>query len=125
MGFRYPSRPDVPIFHNLNLTMKPGQTVAFVGPSGSGKSSIVSLIERFYDPEDGMVLVDGVPLQELNLHWWRTQVGIVTQEPTLFLGSVMENIICANSGATEEVAFPRLLSKSFSLLEKFFVAEGS
>ena len=63
-----------PLFPDFNLEIKPGQTVALVGPSGSGKSSVVSLIERFYDLDSGMVLIDGVPLTDLNLHWWRTQV---------------------------------------------------
>jgi ABC-type multidrug transport system fused ATPase/permease subunit len=102
VAFTYPSRKELPIFNDFNLEIKPGQTVALVGPSGSGKSSVVSLIERFYDLDSGMVLIDGVPLTDLNLHWWRTQVGIVTQEPTLFSATVMENILCANENATEE-----------------------
>ena len=72
-----------------------------MGPSGSGKSSVVSLIERFYDVDGGEVLVDGQPLRSLNLHWWRTQVGVVMQEPTLFSASVLENVRWANPEATE------------------------
>jgi ATP-binding cassette subfamily B (MDR/TAP) protein 1 len=102
LSFTYPARPDLPIFRDFNLTIRPGQRVALVGPSGSGKSSIVALIERFYDPSAGEVLVDGVPLKDLQLHSWRKQVGIVTQEPTLFQTTVMENIRCANPSATEE-----------------------
>mmetsp|Transcript_52007 Transcript_52007/g.92801 ORF Transcript_52007/g.92801 Transcript_52007/m.92801 type:complete len:1319 (-) Transcript_52007:1058-5014(-) len=102
VAFRYPSRSDVPIFNDLNLTIKPGQTVALVGPSGSGKSSIISLIERFYDVEGGNITVDGVQLQKLNLQWWREQIGIVTQEPTLFSASVLDNIKYANPAATQE-----------------------
>eukprot|EP00668_Euglena_longa_P028446 GGOE01035670.1.p1 GENE.GGOE01035670.1~~GGOE01035670.1.p1 ORF type:complete len:1106 (-),score=425.26 GGOE01035670.1:761-4078(-) len=102
VAFSYPARPDVPIFSGFNLKVSPGQKVALVGPSGSGKSSIVALIERFYDPDKGVVLVDGVPLPDINLHSWRKQVGIVTQEPTLFQATVLENIRCANPEATEE-----------------------
>ena len=63
-----------PFFTDFNLEAKPGQKVALVGPSGCGKSSVVALIERFYDPDSGDVLIDGVPLRELDLHWWRNQV---------------------------------------------------
>ena len=100
VSFAYPSRHDVPIFHGLDLEIEPGQNVALVGPSGCGKSSIIALMERFYDPDEGAVLVDGVPLRDVNLHWWRRQVGIVTQEPTLFSASILENILCANPQAT-------------------------
>ena len=100
VGFAYPSRRDVPIFRGLDLEIQPGQNVALVGPSGCGKSSVIALLERFYDPDSGALLVDGVPLRDLNLHWWRTQVGIVTQEPTLFSASILENILCANPQAT-------------------------
>ena len=74
VSFRYPSRKDIPIFHEFNLTVKPGEKVALVGPSGSGKSSVVSLIERFYDVDEGEVLIDGVNIKKLNLQWWRDQV---------------------------------------------------
>uniref|UniRef100_A0A7S1NMY1 Bile salt export pump n=1 Tax=Eutreptiella gymnastica TaxID=73025 RepID=A0A7S1NMY1_9EUGL len=100
VAFTYPSRTDVPIFDKLNLSILPGQTVALVGPSGSGKSSIVSLLMRFYDVGSGSITVDGVPITELDLHWWRSQVGIVTQEPTLFSATVFENIQCAHPEAT-------------------------
>eukprot|EP00667_Euglena_gracilis_P000406 EG_transcript_406 len=101
VSFTYPARPDVPIFAGLSLTIEPGQKVALVGPSGGGKSSVVALLERFYDPAGGAVLVDGVPLPEVNLHSWRRQVGVVTQEPTLFQASVLDNIRCADPNATE------------------------
>ena len=75
-------RPDVPVLKGLNLHVKPGQYVALVGSSGCGKSTTVSLIERFYDPIAGEVLVDGVPVSEYNLAQYREHISIVSQEPT-------------------------------------------
>ena len=90
--FCYPSRPEAPVFQDFCLSVPAGKTVALVGESGSGKSTVVSLIERFYDPQGGAVLLDGVDLRELNLHWLRSQVGLVSQEPVLFNLSVADNI---------------------------------
>ena len=90
--FRYPTRPDITVLKNYNLTVEPGQTVAFCGPSGGGKSTCIALIERFYDPTQGQVLLDGVDTKDLNLHWLRSQIGLVGQEPTLFIGTIADNI---------------------------------
>ncbi|GAB9476359.1 Multidrug resistance protein abc superfamily [Globisporangium polare] len=90
--FWYPTRSEVTVLKNYNLTIEAGQTVAFCGPSGGGKSTIISLIERFYDPVDGEILLDGRNTKELNLHWLRSQIGLVGQEPTLFIGTIAENI---------------------------------
>ncbi|RLN71186.1 hypothetical protein BBJ29_009889 [Phytophthora kernoviae] len=90
--FRYPTRPEVTVLRNYNLTIEAGQTVAFCGPSGGGKSTCISLLERFYDPIDGQVLLDGVDTREINLNWLRSQIGLVGQEPTLFIGTIAENI---------------------------------
>ncbi|RLN26288.1 hypothetical protein BBO99_00006616 [Phytophthora kernoviae] len=90
--FRYPTRPEVTVLKNYNLTIEPGQTVAFCGPSGGGKSTCISLLERFYDPIRGQVLLDGVDIKELNVRWLRSQIGLVGQEPTLFTGTIAENI---------------------------------
>ncbi|RAW24405.1 Multidrug resistance 49, partial [Phytophthora cactorum] len=92
VSFRYPTRPEITVLKNYNLTIEAGQTVAFCGPSGGGKSTGVSLIERFYDPIEGQVLLDGVDTKELNLNWLRSQIGLVGQEPTLFIGTIAENI---------------------------------
>lgn len=100
--FTYPSRPDVPIFKNFNLSVAAGTTVALVGESGSGKSTVVSLVERFYDPNQGQVLVDGVDIKTLQLRWLRRQVGLVSQEPVLFGTSIKENIAYAKDDATDE-----------------------
>ncbi|KAJ2732096.1 hypothetical protein IW152_004076 [Coemansia sp. BCRC 34962] len=90
--FSYPSRPDVPILRGFSLDIKPGQKVALVGESGCGKSTTIGLIERFYDPAQGDVLIDGVNIKELNIGTLRQRIGIVTQEPVLFSTSIMQNI---------------------------------
>jgi ATP-binding cassette subfamily B (MDR/TAP) protein 1 len=92
VDFTYPSRPDVPILKKLDLVIEPGTTVALVGQSGSGKSTIVQLIERFYDPLAGSVFLDGHDLKSLNLNSFRQHIGLVSQEPTLFEGSVYDNV---------------------------------
>ena len=94
VSFNYPTRPDVNVLQDLSISVKPGQTIALVhvGPSGCGKSTVVSLIERFYDPLKGGVLLDDVDIQELNIRWLRTQLGIVSQEPILFDTSISDNI---------------------------------
>ncbi|CAM6050786.1 unnamed protein product [Sphagnum compactum] len=102
IDFSYPTRPDVPIFTNFNLTISPGTTVALVGESGSGKSTVVSLIQRFYDPSGGAVLVDGIDIKTLQLKWLRQQIGLVSQEPVLFSTSIRDNIAYGKDGATDE-----------------------
>ncbi|KAG3069555.1 ABC transporter B family member 2 [Phytophthora idaei] len=92
ISFRYPTRPEINVLKHYNLTVEAGQTVAFCGPSGGGKSTIISLIERFYDPVAGEVLLDGHNIKDLNLSWLRSQIGLVGQEPTLFIGTIAENI---------------------------------
>jgi len=100
--FAYPSRPDVVVTQNLSLNIPRGSTVAFVGQSGSGKSSLVNLLERFYDPLVGQVRLDGRDLKTLNIQWLREQLAIVSQEPALFDTSIMENIRYGKVGATDE-----------------------
>ncbi|KAF9242527.1 P-loop containing nucleoside triphosphate hydrolase protein [Melanogaster broomeanus] len=90
--FSYPSRPDVPIVKNLNITFPAGKTAALVGASGSGKSTIIALIERFYDPLSGSVKLDGVNIRDLNIKWLRSQIGLVSQEPTLFATTIKGNV---------------------------------
>ncbi|KAF9143632.1 Multidrug resistance protein 1 [Linnemannia schmuckeri] len=92
VDFHYPSRPDVPILKKMNIEVKPGQTVALVGHSGSGKSTIVGLVERFYDPISGSITLDGVELKDWNVTYLRDTVGIVSQEPVLFNASIRQNI---------------------------------
>lgn len=90
--FAYPCRPDHQVYNGLNITIEAGQTVAFVGPSGCGKSTAVALVERFYDPSAGAVLLDDADLKTLNVSWLRQQIGLVSQEPVLFTGSIRDNI---------------------------------
>ncbi|KAJ8098007.1 P-loop containing nucleoside triphosphate hydrolase protein [Lipomyces tetrasporus] len=90
--FIYPSRPNVTILNNFHLKIPAGKTVALVGASGSGKSTIIGLLERFYLPVGGEVLFDGVNIEDLNVRWLRQQIALVSQEPTLFACSIYENI---------------------------------
>ncbi|KAJ1604138.1 hypothetical protein NDA14_002305 [Ustilago hordei] len=92
VDFSYPARPDVPVLDNFSLEVPAGKVTALVGASGSGKSTIVSLVERFYDPDAGAAYLDGVDLRDLNLKWLRTQIGLVSQEPTLFSTDIRTNI---------------------------------
>uniref|UniRef100_A0A0X3P980 Multidrug resistance protein 1 n=2 Tax=Schistocephalus solidus TaxID=70667 RepID=A0A0X3P980_SCHSO len=101
VSFYYPSRPDVPILKNFSLTIPAGKTVAIVGPSGSGKSTTVQLIQRLYDPLEGRVTLDGVDLRQLDVKWLRQQIGVVSQEPVLFAGTVEENIRLGDPEATD------------------------
>ncbi|KAJ5792122.1 uncharacterized protein N7503_008100 [Penicillium pulvis] len=91
--FSYPTRPDQPVLRGLDLTVKPGQYVALVGPSGCGKSTTVSLLERFYDCVDGGVYVDGRNIADLNVKSYREHLALVSQEPTLYQGTIKENIM--------------------------------
>ncbi|KAL5996684.1 ATP-binding cassette sub- B member 9 [Asimina triloba] len=100
--FRYPARPDVQIFSGFSLHIPRGTTVALVGESGSGKSTVISLVERFYDPQAGEVLIDGINLKDLRLSWMREKIGLVSQEPILFMTSIKENIAYGKPGATDE-----------------------
>ncbi|KAL2341081.1 hypothetical protein Fmac_009021 [Flemingia macrophylla] len=100
--FRYPSRPDVQIFSGFSLDVPSGATCALVGQSGSGKSTVISLLERFYDPDAGEVLIDGVNLKKFQVRWIREKIGLVSQEPILFAASIKENIAYGKEGATDE-----------------------
>ncbi|XP_019241446.1 PREDICTED: ABC transporter B family member 1-like, partial [Nicotiana attenuata] len=99
--FSYPSRPDIKILDNFNLIVPAGKTIALVGSSGSGKSTVVSLIERFYDPTSGQLLLDGNDIKTLKLKWLRQQIGLVSQEPALFATSIKENILLGRPDATQ------------------------
>jgi len=90
--FAYPTRPDNPIFTGLNLSVRKGETLALVGESGGGKSTVIQLVERFYDADIGNVELEGIDMKELNVHWLRDQMGLVGQEPVLFNCSIGENI---------------------------------
>ncbi|KZF22582.1 P-loop containing nucleoside triphosphate hydrolase protein [Xylona heveae TC161] len=91
--FRYPTRPEQPVLRGLDLTVKPGQYVALVGASGCGKSTTIALLERFYDPLSGGVFIDGKEISKLNVNDYRSYLALVSQEPTLYQGTVRDNVL--------------------------------
>ncbi|KAF3858154.1 hypothetical protein F7725_011355 [Dissostichus mawsoni] len=102
ISFSYPTRPGQQVLSKFNLTLPPGKTVAIVGESGGGKSTVASLLERFYDPTSGVVMVDGLDIRTLDLTWLRGQViGFINQEPVLFGSSIMDNIRFGKPEATD------------------------
>lgn len=102
ISFSYPTRPGHQILKNFNLTLPPCKTVAIVGESGGGKSTVASLLERFYDPTSGVIMLDGLDIKTLDQSWLRGQViGYINQEPVLFGSSVMENIRFGKPEATD------------------------
>lgn len=100
--FSYPARPTEVIFDGFSLFIPRGTTTALVGQSGSGKSTVISLVERFYDPSGGEVLIDGINIKEFQVRWIRSKIGLVSQEPVLFMGSIKENIAYGKDGATDQ-----------------------
>uniref|UniRef100_A0A8C3RS04 ATP binding cassette subfamily B member 4 n=1 Tax=Chelydra serpentina TaxID=8475 RepID=A0A8C3RS04_CHESE len=106
--FNYPTRPDVQVLQGLNIKVEKGQTLALVGSSGCGKSTVVQLLERFYDPLDGEMLLDGQNAKALNIQWLRAQIGIVSQEPILFDCSIAENIAYGDN--SREVSFEEIVN---------------
>jgi ABC transporter fused permease/ATP-binding protein len=102
VDFYYPTRPDVKVLDQLNLQIKAGEKVALVGHSGAGKSTIIQLLLRFYNVQEGEIWVDSEPYQSYNLNQYRSQIGIVPQEVILFGGTIKENIAYGKPNATEE-----------------------
>ncbi|KAK7245452.1 hypothetical protein RIF29_40298 [Crotalaria pallida] len=98
--FTYPSRPDMVVLEDFNLQVEAGKTVALVGASGSGKSTAIALVQRFYDADEGVVRVDGVDIKSLQLKWIRGKMGLVSQEHALFGTSIKENIMFGKPDAT-------------------------
>ncbi|KAL3695725.1 hypothetical protein R1sor_009801 [Riccia sorocarpa] len=118
--FKYPSKPDVPIFEDLSFKINAGETVAIVGSQGSGKSTIISLIERFYSPNSGQVTLDGRNIIHLKRNWLRKQIGLVSQEPVLFAGTIKQNILLGKLDATEtEVEAAAMAANAHSFICKF------
>lgn len=91
--FAYPSRPEQEVLHGVSFSVRPGQFVALVGPSGCGKSTVIALLERFFDPASGEVLLDGQNIARLKVRDYRGRVSLVGQEPTLYEGTIMENLV--------------------------------
>mmetsp|Transcript_26009 Transcript_26009/g.46896 ORF Transcript_26009/g.46896 Transcript_26009/m.46896 type:complete len:1444 (+) Transcript_26009:100-4431(+) len=103
--FQYPTRPDTDIFRGVNLSIKKGETLALVGPSGQGKSTVMQLIERYYDPTSGTIEFEGRDIKELNIQYYRNQISLVSQEPTLFNDTIMANIKYGKPDATDEQVY--------------------
>ena len=101
VSFRYPNA-EKDILHNISFTANPGQMTAFIGATGSGKSTIVNLIPRFYEVTNGSILIDGIKIQEVTQHDLREKIGYVPQKNTLFSGTIESNLLYANENATQE-----------------------
>ena len=115
ISFAYPARPDIMVLKSLTLSAPAGKTTALVGASGSGKSTIIGLIERWYDQASGTIYLDGTDIRELNLTWLRTNIRLVQQEPVLFSGTVYENVAFGLFG-TSKADLPQ--SEQRALVEK-------
>ena len=101
IGFAYPDEPETEILHNVSFTAKPGEMIALVGPTGAGKTTIVNLLVRFYDPVSGIVLIDGQDIAAVTLESLRKNIGVMTQEPFLFSGTLRENLSYGKPDATD------------------------
>lgn len=118
VGFAYPDA-DKPVLKNISFESKPGETIAFIGSTGSGKSSIVQLIPRFYDVTEGRILVDGVDIREYNLKALRRKIGFTPQKALLFTGSITENLKYGNWDATHnEIEEASDVSQSKEFIER-------
>ena len=100
--FSYPTKPNNLIFKDLSFKIDPGQNIGMVGLSGSGKSTIINLIERFYDVNSGEILIDGINIKEYNLYELRKKIGLVSQEPVIFKRNIYENILYGKLDSNEE-----------------------
>ncbi|XP_064424040.1 ATP-binding cassette sub-family B member 9 isoform X2 [Latimeria chalumnae] len=100
--FAYPTRPETEVLKNVSFTLRPGEVTALVGPSGSGKSSCVNLLEIFYTPQSGEILLDGKPIKEYNHTYFHSKVSLVSQEPVLFARSITENITYGLSSCSSD-----------------------
>ncbi|XP_072995684.1 ABC transporter B family member 9-like [Typha latifolia] len=117
--FSYPARPDHLIFDGFSLKVASGTTMAIVGESGSGKSTVINLVERFYDPQAGEVLLDGINIKTLRLGWLREKIGLVSQEPLLFATTIRENIMYGKENATsEEIRAAAELANAANFIDK-------
>ncbi|PQQ10641.1 putative ABC transporter B family member 8 [Prunus yedoensis var. nudiflora] len=102
VDFAYPSRPETLVLRQFSLEVKPGTSIGLVGKSGCGKSTVVGLIQRFYDAERGSVKVDGVDIRELDVQWYRRHTALVSQEPVIYSGTIRDNIMFGKLNAPED-----------------------
>ncbi|EEC42789.1 predicted protein, partial [Phaeodactylum tricornutum CCAP 1055/1] len=117
--FSYPTR-DADVFRNFSLQIPSGKTVALVGPSGCGKSTAMQLLERFYDPLDGTLTLDGVDLREINVKWLRQQIGLVSQEPKLFAMSIRDNIAIGSPNASQgDIERAASMANAYDFIQSF------
>jgi ABC-type multidrug transport system fused ATPase/permease subunit len=105
VDFTYPSRPDQKVLNDVSVDITAGTTVALVGKSGCGKSTIIGLLQRYYDPTFGSILINGENLKDINIKYHRKRIGVVTQDPVLFTGSIKDNIKYGKEDATDEDVF--------------------
>ncbi|KAK5611855.1 ATP-binding cassette sub- B member 10, mitochondrial [Crenichthys baileyi] len=123
VSFAYPTRREAPIFQNLNLLIPAGTIMAVVGPSGSGKSSLVSLLLRLYDPDSGVITIDGHDIRDLNPYWLRNHIGTVSQEPVLFSCSIRDNIAYGaadpNAVTTESIHSAARVANAYDFIQAF------
>jgi ATP-binding cassette subfamily B protein len=108
VGFSYAGK--TPTVHGVTLDAHPGQTIALVGPTGAGKSTLINLLTRFYEYDEGVITIDGAPVHELNKAWLRRNIGYVTQESFLFNGTVRENLVIGKRDASDEQLWEALRS---------------
>lgn len=101
VDFSYPSRAKTLILNKFYLEVKAGKSIGLVGKSGCGKSTVIALIQRFYDVERGSVKIDNVDLRELDIHWYRQQTSLVSQEPVIYSGTIRDNILFGKQDANE------------------------
>jgi len=124
--FSYPSRPETAALDHVSLDVKPGETVAVVGPSGAGKTTLFQLLLRFYDPQAGSIRLDGVDVRDLDLHVLRDAIGIVPQDTVIFSANAMENIRYGRADATDaEVIAAARLAAAHEFIERLPQGYGS
>lgn len=119
LSFAYPTRPAVDIFKNLDFEIPQGSNIAVVGPSGGGKSTIASLLLRFYIPTQGSIKIDGIDISTMNVKQLRRKIGIVSQEPVLFSGTIADNILYANPDASRKEIIEAAQKSNCRFIEDF------